>query len=143
MKYFEQYNSNTYAGSGNQLYFNMSGDEIRTGRVFYKISVSGEYNYSVLFSNIMDSTYNDGSVSQKNLICDGWKIHSARLGKCKNIDQNKNIFEMTMADEDENKDADIVVSDLRDMTFNGQNHPDAKGCAVWAEALFERVKGLV
>ena len=30
MKYFDQFNSNTYAGSGNQLYFAMNENEIRT-----------------------------------------------------------------------------------------------------------------
>lgn len=70
MKYFEDFTSNTYAGSGNQLHFKMNENEIRTGRVFYKISVGGEYNYSILFSNIIDSTYADGSISHKNLICD-------------------------------------------------------------------------
>ena len=43
MKYFDQFNSNTYAGSGNQLYFAMNENEMRTGRVFYKISAGGEY----------------------------------------------------------------------------------------------------
>lgn len=120
MKYFEQYNSNTYAGSGNQLYFEMPDGEIRTGRVFYKISVQGKYDYSILFSNIIDSTYADGSLSHKNLICDSWKIHNARIGKCKKIDAAKEISEMIVADENENKDADIVVSNLTDVTFNGQ-----------------------
>lgn len=69
MKYFEEFSSNTYAGSANQLYFEMDDNEIHTGRAFYKISVGGEYNYSILFSNILDSTYGDGTVSHKNLIC--------------------------------------------------------------------------
>ena len=94
MQYFEQYRSNTYAGSGNQLYFRMNDGEIRTGRVFYKISVQGEYNYSILFSNIIDSTFSNGSISHKNLICDSWKIHNAKIGKCKKIDATQNISKM-------------------------------------------------
>ena len=61
MEYFEKYNSNTYAGSANQLYFEMNENEIHTGRIFYKITVGGEYSYSVLFSNIIDSTFANGS----------------------------------------------------------------------------------
>lgn len=124
MEYFKKYSSNTYAGSGNQLYFNMQENEIRTGRIFYKISVCGEYNYSILFSNIIDSTYSDGSISRKNLICGSWKLHNARIGKCRRIDAEKEVFEMTVADEKENKDADVIVSDLRNITFNGQKYKE-------------------
>lgn len=81
MKYFEKYGSNTYAGSSNQLYFCMDESEIKTGRVLYKIASGGKYNYSFLFSNVIDSTYADGSISRKNLICDSWEILSARVGK--------------------------------------------------------------
>lgn len=122
IKYFEIYSSNTYAGSGNQLHFNMAEDEIRTGRVFYKISIPGEYNYSLLFSNIIDSTYEDGSKSRRNLICDTWKIHGARVGKCKNIDAAKDISKMSVADADEDIEADIIVSNLKDITFDGQKY---------------------
>ena len=55
----------------------MNGDKVRTGRVFYKITSGGKYNYSILFSNIVDSTYDDGTVSYKNLVCDEWQTHSA------------------------------------------------------------------
>ena len=41
MKYFEEFKSNTYAGSANQLYFEMNDNEIHTGRLLYKISVGG------------------------------------------------------------------------------------------------------
>lgn len=120
MKFFKEYTSNTYAGSGNQLYFNMQEGEVRTGRVFYRISAGGEYNYSLLFSNIMDSTYADGTISHKNLICDSWTILDAKIGKCKNISQDKALSELTVADEADASAADIVVSGLKDITFNGQ-----------------------
>lgn len=84
MKYFEQYSSNTIAAGGNQLYF--AAQEKRTCRVFYKITESGTYGYALLFSNIMDSTYADGSVSHKNLICEPWKIHCASIARCKALD---------------------------------------------------------
>ena len=34
MKFFEEFVSNSIAGSGNQLFFNMSEGQTRTGRVF-------------------------------------------------------------------------------------------------------------
>ena len=121
MKYFEQYTSNTYAGSGNQLYFHMRDGETRTGRVFYKIAVGGEYHYSILFSNIMDSTYSDGSVSHKNLICESWTILEARVGKCSKMSADKIVTEMTVADEGEGVYADILVTGLQTITFSGQS----------------------
>lgn len=116
--YFEQYVSNTIAGSGNQMYFNMKDGEIRTGRIFYKIFSGGEYNYSILFSNIIDSTYSDGSISHKNLICGSWNIHCARIGKCVGFNENKNIIELTMTDN--GSDADIIVSDFKELNFDGK-----------------------
>lgn len=120
MKYFEQYVSNTMAGSANHLYFTMQEGEIRTGRILYKITTAGEYNYSILYSNIMDSTFSVGDVSHKNLICDSWTIHSARVGVCKVISQTKDVTEMSMADAEENKDADIIASDFQDLTFSSK-----------------------
>lgn len=120
MKYFEQYVSNTIAGSANHLFFTMKEGEIRTGRVFYKITVGGEYDYSILYSNIMDSTFNVGEISHQNLICDSWTIHSARVGVCKAISQDKDVMQMSMADAEEGKDADIIVSDFQDLTFSSK-----------------------
>ncbi|MEE1043346.1 MAG: SGNH/GDSL hydrolase family protein [Clostridia bacterium] len=123
MKYFEKFNSNTYAGSGNQFYFEMDENEVRTGRVFYKIFAGGEYNYSLLFSNIMDSTFADGSVSQKNLVCDDWVIHSARVGRCKYINPEKDVEELTMGDEN----GDVEVFDFNEITFDGQKSKNVCG----------------
>ncbi len=81
MEFFNQYTSNTLAGSGNQSFFvNANPEKIFKSRTFYKVFCGGEYNYSFLFSNIMDSTYADGSVSHKNLIIDSWNIHKVRIG---------------------------------------------------------------
>ncbi|MFA7637115.1 MAG: SGNH/GDSL hydrolase family protein [Monoglobales bacterium] len=83
MEYFSKFTSNTLAGSGNQLFFtNEIETEINTGRVFYKIFKGGKYNYSILFSNIIDSTYSDGEKSHKNIVCDEWVIESAQIGIC-------------------------------------------------------------
>lgn len=82
MNYFDQYSSNTYAASANQYFFRMHHDEVRTGRVFYKISSGGAFGYSLLFSNTIDSTFSDGSVSHCNLLCRRWSILGAKVGKC-------------------------------------------------------------
>lgn len=84
MKYFDQYRSNTLGGSGNQYYFGTAG-QIETGRVYYRITAGGKYNYSILFSNIIDSTYSDGTFSHKNLICDSWELIGARIGHCSEV----------------------------------------------------------
>lgn len=68
MQIFEQYVSNTCAGSGNQLFFDMPADQTRTGRVFYRITAGGCFSYALLFSHIIDSTYADGRVSHRNPI---------------------------------------------------------------------------
>lgn len=110
--YFNQFVSNTVAASGNQLFFTMEENEIRTGRVFYKISVGGKYRYSILFSNIIDTTYDNGKISHRNLICDEWQIHSAKIGRCKNIPADKELTALNMDD-------DIIVLDFMELSFDG------------------------
>lgn len=112
--FFETYSSNTCAGSGNQLIFTMNPEERRTGRILYRIAQGGRFCYSILFSNIMDSTYSDGMISHCNQICDSWKIHQARIGHCRKIDSSRDVPQMTMAD---NGEADIVVEDFVELTF--------------------------
>ncbi len=114
MKYFDNFNSNTFAGSGNQFFFETNSNDVSTGRIFYKIAFGGEYNYSVLFSNIIDSTYLDGKTSHRNLICNEWYIHSARIGKCKAFPEFYDILELVI---DENTN-DIIVSDFVDIYFD-------------------------
>lgn len=91
MNFFKKFTSNTYAGSSNQLFFCMADGESRKGRAFYKISTGGKYNYSFLFSNIIDSTYSDGSISHKNLICDSWVILEGRVGKSTAFQFNESV----------------------------------------------------
>jgi len=110
MKYFTQFTSNTTAGSGNQLFFEMKENEVRTGRVFYRITSGGSYRYALLFSNIMDSTYADGSVSHKNLICPEWKILGARVGKCARFPEG-DVQKLQLPED--------TVTDFRTLTFSG------------------------
>lgn len=114
--YFKNFVSNTTAASGNQLIFKMEKDEVRTARVFYKIFAGGKYNYSLLFSNIIDSTHNKGEVSCPNMICDPWTIHSARIGKCRSITREKALPDMIVSDCGA---GDINVEGMKDVTFGG------------------------
>lgn len=77
MEFFKKYTSNTIGGTSNQFVCSTEG-KTRTGRVFYKIRTGGKFPYSFLFSNILDSTYSDGSVTAKNYICDSWDLQSAK-----------------------------------------------------------------
>ena len=85
MKWFETYTSNTMGGTGNQYHFATENDGPQTGRVYYKIFTPGEYNYSLLFSNVIDSTYRPGRESHCNLICHSWEILGAWIGLCKEV----------------------------------------------------------
>ena len=80
MNYFNIFTSNTLAGSGNQCFFDADENTISKCRIFYKVFCGGEYAYSFLISNIIDSTFEDGSVSYANLVIGEWKIHSAAVG---------------------------------------------------------------
>ena len=81
MKWFDTYTSNTIGAGGNQLHFDTEG-AVMTGRIYYKVFAGGKHNYSLLFSNVMDSTYKFGEESHCNLICDEWEILHAEIGVC-------------------------------------------------------------
>ena len=80
MKWFDNFVSNTLGGTGNQLFFRPEGP--RTGRVYYKVFRGGKFDYSLLFSNIIDSTYKPEYSSWRNLVCDEWEILEAGVGVC-------------------------------------------------------------
>ncbi len=79
MRFFDIFTSNTVAGSNNQFFF-QSDNRPHTVRTLYRVQVSGTYRYAFLFSNILDSTYGDGSQSHCNLVMDEWRIDSIRVG---------------------------------------------------------------
>ncbi len=78
MKYFDTYAAATVGAGGSQYWFNAA--EPRTGRIYYRLSQSGTYNYSLLFTGVIDSTFADGSVSHCNLLCGEWELLSATVG---------------------------------------------------------------
>lgn len=84
-KYFEKYVSNTLSGSATQSFF-ISDGSVKKSRVYYKLFAGGSYEYSLLYSNITDSTFADGSVSVCNMELGEWKIHSLRVGIVKACD---------------------------------------------------------
>ncbi len=88
LKFFQNFVSNTCAGSSNQHVFHLPENTVKTGRIFYKIFCGGKYNYSLLFSNITDSTFADGRDSHMNMICPEWEILGAKIGRA-----DKNFFE--------------------------------------------------
>ena len=87
MNYFNRYTSNTTAGSANQLFFTrISSVKPAIGRVYYRVFAGGTYNYSLLFSNILDSTFNHGDVAKCNRIIDTWKLICVRVAVTDNCD---------------------------------------------------------
>lgn len=73
-----RFTSNTSAGCANQHYFLTDGAP-RVSRAYFKITVGGKYNYSLLFSGILDSSYRRISFHDEE--CAGWTIHSAKVGR--------------------------------------------------------------
>ena len=84
MNIFDGYWSDTLAASGNQSWFAPDDPEMPiTGRVYYKLFCGGRQNYRLFFSNIIDSTFADGSHSRANTVCDGWELLAAKCGICR------------------------------------------------------------
>ena len=55
--YFNEYCSNTLAGSSNQHYYERKSEEPFSARSFYKIARGGRFCYSLLFSDIISSPF--------------------------------------------------------------------------------------
>ena len=111
MSYFKTYVSNTYAGSANQHVFAMNEGDVCKSRIFYKITSSGEYKYSLLFSSIVDGSFR--RIGKPNTICDEWKIHAARVGRCVDFPEEKSVCEISLDD-------DLNVTWLDKLTFDGE-----------------------
>jgi len=79
--FYEKYSSDCTAGSANQVLARYSEPAEFTGRCYYRLSHGGE-SYSLLFSNRIDSTYSDGSISRANDAGGEWEIREMRVGLC-------------------------------------------------------------
>ncbi len=87
MNYFENFVSATPSPNNAQSFF-LTGDKDKeiTSRVYAKLEAEGECTFSLLFSNILDTTFSDGSHSRKNRINAPYEIISARAGIVKTAD---------------------------------------------------------
>ena len=106
MKWFDTFVSNTLGGTGNQLFHRWSDDTPRRGRVYYRVFCGGNFDYSLLFSNLIDSTYKVEYGSKCNYVCDAWEILSAAVGVCKSTAM----------------EAAGQMEDLVPLTFGGARH---------------------
>lgn len=79
--YFRKFSSDCSAGCGNQLLTHLQQPVAKTGRCWFRLSRGGE-NYALLFSNQIDSTYADGSISKANDVGGNWTIERMRIGLC-------------------------------------------------------------
>ena len=80
MRYFQEYSSNTVAASANQLFFTTDdAQKEMIGRVYYRIFAGGEFRYSFLFSNVLDSTYACGDIAKCNRIIGEWELLNVRV----------------------------------------------------------------
>ena len=79
--FYKTFSSDCTAGSANQVLTRFPSPETRTGRCYYRLSHGGR-RYSLLFSNRIDSTYADGSISRANDVGGTWQSHAMRVGLC-------------------------------------------------------------
>ncbi len=115
LPYFDYFISNTIAGCSNQGFFSTKGNW-ETGRILIKIQASGDFPYSLLFSNILDSTYADGSSSRCNQAGNTWEIGSARLGKISSFN-----MEPVLADPAGEFSLSDPENGWRPLTFGGKS----------------------
>ncbi len=78
-EFYKTYSSDCTAGSANQVLTRDTEPVTRCGRIYYRLSHGGD-NYALLFSNQIDSTFADGSISVANDIGGDWDILSLRVG---------------------------------------------------------------
>lgn len=79
--FFGTFASDCAAGCGNQLLIRLKKPVTKAGRCWFRLSRGGK-NYALLFSNQIDSTYDDGSISKVNEIGADWEIGEIRVGLC-------------------------------------------------------------
>ena len=96
MEFFKRYISNTVAGSGSQFFFYNENEGETRSCTLYRVNRGGEYSYSFLISNTLDSTFSDGSESHKNLVIDEWTIEKMLVGVCPVCDQNSFEYPLEM-----------------------------------------------
>ncbi|MBR2406339.1 MAG: SGNH/GDSL hydrolase family protein [Clostridia bacterium] len=94
MSYFEAFTSNTLAAGGNQTVFHPVGEQV--GRVFYRVFAGGTYRYSLLFSDVIDSTFADGSISRAGDTCGGFTLTRLAMGVCDTLESSPSLQPITV-----------------------------------------------
>jgi len=142
LNYFHTYTSNTTAASANQLFFTrIPPVKPSIGRVYYRVFAGGTHNYSFLFSNILDSTFDHGDIAKCNRIIDTWKLICVRVAVTDNCKpetlESVDMLPLTFGGKYEKTVApgEFFVSDALSLTakkgdyicveyaFNGKNIP--------------------
>ena len=101
-EFYQTYSSDCTAGSANQLLARLEKPIVRTGRNYYRLSHGGE-NYSLLFSNTIDSTFADGSISRANDVGGRWVIHQMRVGLCAVSGEEPDVWHIITFDNETEK----------------------------------------
>lgn len=79
--FYQTYASDCTAGCGNQLLTRLEQPVTKTGRCWFRLSYGGR-NYALLFSNQIDATYDDGTISSAGDVGGCWSIEAMRVGLC-------------------------------------------------------------
>ena len=95
--FYKTYASDCTAGCGNQLLTRLEQPITKTGRCWFRLSRGAE-NYALLFSNQVDSTYDDGSISRANEVGGDWMIEGMRLGLCKGVGEEPCVWQKVTFD---------------------------------------------
>lgn len=101
-EFYRIFSSDCTAGCGNQLLAKLEEPVTKTGRCWFKLSHGGE-NYALLFSNVIDSTYDDGSISRPGDVGGNWMIQGMRVGLCKGLKEEPALWQTVTFDGTEQK----------------------------------------
>ena len=77
-EFYQRFSSDCTAGCGNQLLAKHPKEVTKTNRCWFRLSFGGE-NYAFLFSNEIDSTFDDGSISRPGDVGSDWMIQGIRV----------------------------------------------------------------
>ena len=92
MEYLKNFVSNTLAASGIRCMFESENEnKTQTGRLFYKIQKEGKFNYSFLFNNVIDSSYNEDYIVGTNKKGEEWLLENARATICDDCNMQRMV----------------------------------------------------
>lgn len=101
-EFYRDYASDCTAGCGNQLLARLEQPVTRTGRCWFRLSRGGE-NYALLFSNGIDSTFDDGSISRVNAVGGNWMLEAMRVGLCAAVGEEPRAWQEVTFDGEKKK----------------------------------------